>query len=183
MTQLGYYGRHRTTVRSPRSGIAYRGFVVVEALVAILIFSLGVLGLVALQTRAVTASADAQYRVQAALLANELIGRMWASDRTPTTLQAQFDSTQNGSAFAAWAWQGYNSSANAQQTTAGAATGSVLATLPMAGGVLMPVVSVTPVTTGTITNSLVTVKLQWQTPNDLKAAVVHSYVTTAQIGG
>ena len=170
--------KHRTLKKN--SG---QGFVVVEALVAILIFSLGVLGLVALQTRAVTASADAQYRVQAALLANELIGKMWASDRTPATLQAQFDSTQNGAGYTDWAWQGYDTSAHTHQTIVGAASGSVLATLPMAGGVLMPVVTVTPVSSGTISNSLVTITLQWQTPNDLKGSVVHSYVTTAQIGG
>jgi type IV pilus assembly protein PilV len=41
-----------------------------EALIAILIFSFGILGLVGLQANAINLSTDAKYRADAALLAN-----------------------------------------------------------------------------------------------------------------
>jgi type IV pilus modification protein PilV len=48
------------------------GFFLIEALVAILIFSLGVLGMVALGGTAMGAQTDARYRTDAAALADEL---------------------------------------------------------------------------------------------------------------
>jgi type IV pilus modification protein PilV len=48
------------------------GFFLIEALIAILIFSLGVLGLVAMGGAAIAAQSDAQYRTQAAALADEI---------------------------------------------------------------------------------------------------------------
>ena len=68
------------------------GMILIEALLAILIFSLGILALVGLQATAVKQSADAKYRTEAALLANEIIGQMWVSDRTTAALQANFNS-------------------------------------------------------------------------------------------
>lgn len=52
------------------------GVMLLEAMIAILIFSLGVLGVVAMQAMAVSASRDAKYRADAALLADELLGKM-----------------------------------------------------------------------------------------------------------
>ena len=45
------------------------GVMLLEAMIAILIFSLGVLGVVGMQAMAVAASRDAKYRADAALLA------------------------------------------------------------------------------------------------------------------
>ena len=50
-----------------------RGGFLLEALVGILIFTLGVLGLFALQARAIGYTSDAQYRGEAAYLANAYI--------------------------------------------------------------------------------------------------------------
>ena len=66
------------------------GVMLLEALIAILIFSLGVLGIVGLQASAVAASRDAKYRTDAGLLANELVGQMMSGDRTGTNLQTRF---------------------------------------------------------------------------------------------
>ena len=78
------------------------GVMLLEALIAILIFSLGVLGIVGLQASAVKASRDAKYRTDAGLLANELIGEMWSGDRSPikgadglTALQRNFQGDCN----------------------------------------------------------------------------------------
>lgn len=55
----------------------HRGASLLEALIALLIFSVGLLGLLGLQANALGASRDAQYRAEAAVLANEIIGIMW----------------------------------------------------------------------------------------------------------
>ena len=61
---------------------AHRGFSLVEVLVAVLVFSLGVLGLVRLQATAVRMSTDARQRAEATFLADQLLARMLISDRT-----------------------------------------------------------------------------------------------------
>ncbi len=55
---------------------AQRGFMVIEALVAILIFSLGILGLVAMGSTAIGAQSDARFRTDAAALADEIANQM-----------------------------------------------------------------------------------------------------------
>jgi type IV pilus assembly protein PilV len=54
-----------------------RGVVLLEALVSILIFSLGVLGLVAIQAQSIKAAKEVQFRTDAVFAANELLGRIW----------------------------------------------------------------------------------------------------------
>lgn len=52
------------------------GFLLIEALIAILIFSLGILGMVAMGGAAVGAQSDARFRNDAAALADEIANRM-----------------------------------------------------------------------------------------------------------
>ena len=60
-----------------------RGVMLIEALVAILIFSLGILGLVAMGGRSVATQADAQYRTEASGLADAIAGQIALNvDRT-----------------------------------------------------------------------------------------------------
>ena len=59
-----------------------------EALVAILIFSFGVLGLIGVVAASIRATNDARYRAEAANLANAVIGDMWAT--AATELDPQF---------------------------------------------------------------------------------------------
>lgn len=61
-----------THLQSNQSGMS-----LIEILVALLLFSLAVLGLIALQSRAAAFSADAEDRNRAALLANDIISDMW----------------------------------------------------------------------------------------------------------
>lgn len=58
-----------------------RGAMLIEVLVAILIFSIGVMALVGLQAQMTHAQSAAKSRADATYLANELIGVMW-SDTT-----------------------------------------------------------------------------------------------------
>ncbi|MBK8385246.1 MAG: hypothetical protein IPL11_06065 [Candidatus Accumulibacter sp.] len=63
----------------PNTDKAQAGVMLLEALIGILIFSLGILSLVALQATSIQLTSDAKYRTDASLLANRLIGQMWAS--------------------------------------------------------------------------------------------------------
>lgn len=54
-----------------------RGFVLLEALVAILLFVTGLLGILGLQTHLARAQTESAIRSEAAYLANELLGLMW----------------------------------------------------------------------------------------------------------
>ena len=53
------------------------GVAILEVLIAVLLFSLGILGLIGLQARAVSFSIDAEDRNRAALLANDAASLMW----------------------------------------------------------------------------------------------------------
>jgi len=153
------------------------GVMLIEALLAILIFSIGVLGIIGLQGSAVKVSSDAKYRSEAALLANDLIGRMWAGDRTQATLQTAYASATSGAAFQRWAWVG--GLAASPGTQAAPAPGTVLGALPGAAANL-PIVTIVSSTGTAIPSSLVTIEVRWQVPG---TSEVHRYVTTAQIGG
>lgn len=93
-----------------------KGILLVEALIAVVIFSIGILGLIGLQTASVKQSTDAKYRSDASLLADKLVGKMWIGDRTATTLQNKFNSP-SGTEYLSW-------------LGSAATEGSVLATLP-----------------------------------------------------
>ena len=54
------------------------GFTLIEVLVAILLFSVGLLGVVGMQARMLQASTQNGDRARASMLANELVSAMWA---------------------------------------------------------------------------------------------------------
>ncbi|MDQ0573359.1 type IV pilus assembly protein PilV [Variovorax paradoxus] len=60
--------------RASQSGVA-----LIEVLVSVLLFSLGILGLIGLQTRAISLSIDAEDRNRAALIANDIAATMWTT--------------------------------------------------------------------------------------------------------
>lgn len=59
------------------------GVVLLEALIALLIFSMGILALAGLQAAMIKNTSDNKYRADATFIAQERIGRMWAD---PTNL-------------------------------------------------------------------------------------------------
>jgi type IV pilus assembly protein PilV len=61
-----------SSARDSQSGVA-----LIEVLVSVLLFSLGILGLIGLQTRAISLSIDAEDRNRAALIANDIASAMW----------------------------------------------------------------------------------------------------------
>lgn len=63
--------------RIPRHN-AQQGVVLLEALIAILIFSMGVLALVGLQAAMIKNTSDAKFRAEASYIAQQRLGLMWA---------------------------------------------------------------------------------------------------------
>ena len=61
---------------APKS--AQQGVIMIEAMVAILIFSVGVLAIVGLQATMVKNTADSKYRSEASYIAQAKVGQMWA---------------------------------------------------------------------------------------------------------
>lgn len=72
-----YRRPHQLRALSVKGPARARGVVLIEALVGIMIFSIGVLGLVGLQAAMVKAQTQASFRAEAAQLAQDLVGRMW----------------------------------------------------------------------------------------------------------
>lgn len=64
---------------------AQQGVVLLEALVAILLFSMGVLAVVGLQAAMIKNTSESKFRAEASYIAQQWIGMMWA-DPDPLTL-------------------------------------------------------------------------------------------------
>jgi type IV pilus assembly protein PilV len=62
--------------------INQKGMLLLEVLIAIVIFSFGILGLVGLQASVIANSINAEERSQAALLADEIVSQMWIKNTT-----------------------------------------------------------------------------------------------------
>ena len=78
---------------------AQSGVALLEALVGILIFSIGILALMGLQAQSIRNTVEAKYRNEAAYLANQIIGQMWV-DRADL---ADYDTTGGANAnMTAW---------------------------------------------------------------------------------
>lgn len=67
---------------------AQQGAVLLESMIAILIFSMGVLAIVGLQAAMIKNTADSKYRADASYIAQERIGRMWSDPPDPSNLAA-----------------------------------------------------------------------------------------------
>lgn len=144
------------------------GMMLLEGLLAILVFSLGILALVGMQAVAVKQVTDAKYRSDASLLAGQILGTMWVNvNRTLTPaaaaadLSARFD-TEAGDSPALTAWKA-----------------AVVAALPgITDDANQPTVNVTAL--GTALDGTVTVTVFWAVPGEASQGV-HKYVTVAQI--
>lgn len=58
-----------------------QGVVLLESMIAILIFSMGILALVGLQTAMVKNTSDAKYRSEATFVAQQKIGEIWTNSK------------------------------------------------------------------------------------------------------
>ncbi len=70
----------RMNMKSAQEGVA-----MVEAMVAILIFSMGILAIVGLQAAMVKNTSESKYRADASYIAQQRIGAMWADQANLNT--------------------------------------------------------------------------------------------------
>ena len=143
------------------------GGFLLEALIGILIFSFGILGIVGLQAQSLRHTGESEYRAEAVYYANSLISQMWTDD--PAGLKNKYDSTVGGAGYLKFK--------------------ALVANLPGATGANVPVVLVDPAKDCTGTNDaaqppslqshVVMVCVYWQVPGD---ADVHNYTTTGVVG-
>ena len=140
---------------APARSVAQSGVALLEALIAILIFSFGVLGLIGILAGSIRATNDARYRAEAANLAQALIGAMWST--RAADLDAQFGT--GGPQLVAWQTQVAN-------------------LLPQATGANVPIVDLSQPGLSTQSRSVV-VTMFWQLPGESGR---HQLLITAQIG-
>jgi type IV pilus assembly protein PilV len=145
-----------------------------EVLIALLIFALGVLGLVGLQANAVKQSGQAKYRADATLLANELIGRMWVSNRSFATLQADFGSAAEGAEYKAWLARVGGALPGADSHPPQVVVTQVEPLPALSGAASSPAVGLTP-------SSRVTITMRWQAPSDPASMPPRNLVLVTEI--
>lgn len=144
-----------------------RGSMLLEAFIAILLFSTGILGLMGLQAVSMKNASDARYRAEAAYLANQIISQMWADN--PANL-AGYAHRASGSACA---FSGASGNANVVAWVGSTTTpGTVAGSLPGSTAAMQQI--------AIGANNAVTVTICWQRPGD---ATPRNFVGIAQING
>lgn len=138
------------------------GMMLIEALIGILIFSIGILALIAMQATAITNTTESRYRTEASFLANQIIGQIWVDRGTNNANIDAYDTTTGAGTTALTAW-----------------TTKVAATLPgvTVGGTNSPTIAVT--TVGGARQVVVTVF--WKRPDT--SAPTRNFTAIAQIAG
>ena len=133
-----------------------KGVMLIEALVGILIFSIGILAIMGMQAISIKSTIEAKYRTEASFLANQIFGSIWADCGSPCTnaTLSAYDTTSGGNAeMLAW-------------------RNNVAATLPgiTVGGTNSPTI--------VVASNAVTVSVFWQIPG---STLTRQYSATAQI--
>jgi type IV pilus assembly protein PilV len=136
-----------------KAGIRQRGATLLEALIGILIFSIGILALVGMQALAIKHMSDAKYRSDASFFANEIIGQMWV----------------NRASLGTYAYAG----AGAPPLAIDSWVTSIQNALPgVTAAANLPII--------TVAGTTVTVTVFWKIPG---GADVHRHITMAYING
>jgi len=138
------------------------GAYLLEALIGILIFALGVLGIVGLQAASLRATTDAALRAEAVFAAYQLLGQMWADDEAQ--LVANYSSAFNQ--------QPYKDFAAQLKAAQGGAW------------VADPAVVFDAVAAPSQTSHYVVINIQWQSPDPTQVGqkLFHTYTNSCVIG-
>lgn len=131
---------------------AQAGIMLLEALIGLLIFAIGVLGLIGMQATAMKVTADSKYRAEATMYADQLINQMWADERSHAALAANYGT--GGAKYQAW-----------YAAVSAAGTG-------------LPGTGLAPPTVEVGADNTVTITIFWQAPGE---AAPHKYVTVATV--
>lgn len=139
-------------MRNIKSGQSQGGVALLEVMIAILIISFGILGIIGLQANSIAMTTDARYRVEASAFAERLVSEMWMN---PMNL-ASYAYPGTGSVpapLAAW----YADVTSGSGALPGAST-------------YKPTITIG-------TDNLVTVTIRWAPPG----GTVHNHVVVASI--
>jgi type IV pilus assembly protein PilV len=135
-----------------------QGVMMIEALLAILIFSVGILAIVGMQAVAIKSVTDSKTRSDASFLANELMAQMWTDSGNIST----------------YAYSGTGTPPS--RLTAWVAT--VGTRLP--GATLVP--PIVTVTGATISGAVVQITMRWQLPEEASQGLPpHNFVIIASV--
>ncbi len=146
------------------------GYMLLEVLIAMLVFSIGILGLANLQAVTMLSADSTKLRGTACMLADELVGSMWAGDRTPESLIQRYSSYLSGPGYMEWLDKIKNSK-------------------------LLPGVTddenhpMVQITNRDITDpfgevsskTFVTITIYWQLPSEKTSNTLHNYTAISQI--
>lgn len=134
---------------------AQHGVMLLEALIGVLIFSIGILAMIGMQATAMRTTIDAKYRSEASFLANEIIGDMWVNRTNLATYATAPGSPAScpGAPPCGWLTR-------------------VQTLLPQASGANAPTIA--------IAGQQATVTVRWQRPGESTAS---NHVAVAQING
>jgi type IV pilus assembly protein PilV len=117
---------------------AQEGVMLIEALLGLLIFSIGILAMIGMQAMAMRTTVDSKYRSEASFLANDIIGIIWGDAAN----LANYDSANCAATPACSNW-----------------LDKVAATLPNASGGNAPAI--------VVAGRQVTVTLSWRRPGEI----------------
>jgi len=134
------------------------GVMLIEALIGILIFSIGILALLGMQGAAIKNTTDAKYRSEAALLASQIVGQMWVD-------KDNLDSYKTTGGPAVYPARDNWVTAVAQTLPGGIAPQIQVGADPVLG----------------LAEREVRVTVQWQPPGDVQTNVVHQFVILNRI--
>lgn len=137
---------------APRS---QQGVMLIEALVAILIFTLGIVALMGLQANSIVQVGQAKYRTDASYLASQIIGQMWVDQGTPPFPCSVHCAGPNLVSYTSPSYIGRQ-----------AWDALVASTLPNGAATIA------------VNDNLVTVTITWKQPEDI---VTHRNVTVANL--
>ena len=154
------------------------GMMLIEALIAILIFSLGILGMVAMGSTAIAAQSDAQYRTEAANYASDIVSAITLDLKTYNAATLGNYAHHNVSG-------GYCAFAGAASTQP-----AVVSWVNRVTGVTDPKLGLPGATAATVQVQVgalnsVTVNICWQPPSNaaLPFAPMHQHTLVTYING
>ncbi len=134
------------------------GVMLLEALIAILIFSIGILAVVGMQATTIKNVTDSKHRTEAAFLTNKLLSQMWI----------------DAGNIATYAYPG----SGAVPTRLTGWVGQVNTSLP--GATTSP--PIVTITGASATGALVTIQVRWQLPEEAtKLLPPHNYTVVASV--
>lgn len=141
------------------------GYLLLEAMISLLLFSVAMLGIIGLYAASVGHNSEAEYRVEASCLASELVARMRSDNRDPATLKADYEGAAGigGSKYRNWVSEMTDTS-----RLPGLAAYPPQVTVTTLGGAAPPYTS----------KSQVIITIRWQLPN---TPSVHNHVLTTLI--